>query len=81
MSTNRTFEIGGRLYKWSGGFGAILKSYERGVRVGDVRVIGDELLYAYLVYPRWFGRAEVCWTQPKPSVEGIHDLQRKFFGV
>lgn len=80
MYDKRMFQLAGRTYEWSGGFGVIVKSHERGVQVGDVRIIGDELLYAYLVYPRRFRAAKVCWTLVKPTIEGINRLHGKFFG-
>jgi hypothetical protein len=76
----RMFTVGGREYEWCGGFGAIVKSYERGVQQGDVRIIGDEMLYAYLVYRRRFRPAEVCWTLIEPTIDAIYRLHRKFFG-
>ena len=71
------FDSGDRTYQWCGGFGAILKSYEHGVRRGDVRMIGDELFYAYIVYPRWLAPSEVCWTVQAPSAEAIRALREK----
>lgn len=61
-----TFIKGRQTYEWSGGFGAIFKSWERGVKIGDVRIIENELFYAYYVKRTWFKKAEIWWTKPGP---------------
>jgi hypothetical protein len=76
----RMFTVGEREYEWHGGFGAIVKSRERGVQQGDVRIIGDEMMYAYLVYPKRFRAPEVCWSVIAPTIEAIDRLHGKFFG-
>jgi hypothetical protein len=83
MSTidNRRFDENGRTYYWSGGFGAVVKSFERGVSIGDIRVIAGNRLYVYLLYPRRFRASEVCWTFEKPTIERIRDFRRHVFGV
>lgn len=78
----RTFEHLDVVYQWCGGFGAIFKSWERGVKRGDVRYILDRMFYAYLVYPKWLRRSEVCWTLTGEfTVEDIRQVQRQAFGV
>lgn len=67
-------------YRWCGGYGAVVKSFERGVRIGDVRIIGEDLLYAHLVYPRFLRPYEVCWTFIEPTNERINEFHRKLFG-
>ncbi len=80
MFENRTFSVQGRTYVWFGGFGAIFKSRERGVGVGDCRVISDWMFYAYCVYPRRFSRSEVCWTRLDVTMEEINTIQKRVFG-
>lgn len=41
-----------REYAFCGNYGAVLKSYEKGVRQGDVRMIARHLFYAYIIWPR-----------------------------
>lgn len=77
---DRSVTLAGVRYVWSGGYGAVIRSFERGVRHGDVRVIGDDLLYAYLVYPRFMRPSEVCWTFIEPTNERITEFHRKLFG-
>lgn len=80
MSQKCTFSINERTYYWCGGFGAIFKSYERGVRPGDTRVIGQRLFYAYVVYPRWLRASEVGWTTLNVSVDQIREIHGEVFG-
>lgn len=81
MADNLTFMSDGRVYHWSGGFGAVVKSFERGVQKGDTRIIEGELMYVYLVYPRRFRPAEVCWTFIAPQIGAIRSFRAKVFGV
>jgi hypothetical protein len=78
---NRRFDEKGRTYLWCGGFGAVVKSFERGVTEGDLRVIAGSRLYAYIVYPRRFRPSEVCWTFEKPTIERIIAFQKHVFGI
>jgi hypothetical protein len=79
VTESRWFVHCGRRYEWSGGFGAIFKSYEHNVKQGDVRVIGEDMFYAYLIYPRWFRSSEVCWTLPKPTIDDINRIRERMF--
>ncbi len=72
---NIRVEIDGRDYTWCGGFGCILKSWERGVKQGDVRMISEELFYAYMVQGR-----EISWTVANCKIEGIRFFKDKLFG-
>lgn len=80
MVDNIRFDYGGRTYDWHGGFGAVVKSFERGVSQGDMRVIVGERFYAYLVYPCWFGKPGVCWTFEEPTIERIRAFRAHVFG-
>ena len=60
--------IAGVEYQWSGGFGAVLISNERGVKRGEVRMIGDVIFYASGVRMRevWWipqGRFDADWIR------------------
>jgi hypothetical protein len=76
--------IDDQIYEWVGGFGSILKSWERGVRVGDVRCIYGEFFHARFIYDNswtWFARMEVCWTLRDVSVERIQEFRQSLLGV
>lgn len=66
--------IDGREYQWSGGFGAVLTSQERGIKPGDVRMIGDVVFSAYQVSRSGWLR-EVSW---KPQESITHDWLNRF---
>ena len=84
---NLRCEISGVEYKWSGGFGAIIKSYERGLKPGDVRMIADVPFHVYTVCrgPRWWWwqKPEVFWTIPNAhlSVEWIRAFKSAIFAA
>lgn len=84
MTDNQTFRSGGRIYEWSGGFGAIFVSHERGRSLGDVRMIECRLFYVYLIYSPaswlWWKR-RVGWTLPSVTIEDIRTLRAQLFGV
>lgn len=75
------FSSGGREYHWRGGFGAVIKSYERGVRVGDVRMIEGDTYYAFMVQPRWLRRSEISWSLKPISAERVREIRRALFGA
>lgn len=52
--------IDGVEYNWHGGFGAVIKSYERGRKVGDLRSIGNIVFKVSYIHGNIF-RREVCW--------------------
>lgn len=78
---NLRFTSEGREYEWFGGYGAVVRSYERGVQRGDMRVIHGEVMYAYLVYPKGLHRPEVAWTFLEPTNERIREFRDKVFGL
>lgn len=62
-----TFKLGGTTYEWRGGYGAVIVSYERGLKAGDVRCIKGIIFTVFKVDKRGFfnlGKPEVCWTLP-----------------
>ncbi len=77
-----TFRENGRAYLWEGGSGAIFISWERGVKQGDVRIIKNELFYAYYVEPVWFKKPEIWWTKPGrfTSSEEIKAIRQLMLG-
>lgn len=72
--------IGDVEYEWCGGFGSVLKSHERGIKVGDVRVITGILFYATYIYKRGMFDYEVNWI-PVERIEigWIRDFKHKLF--
>lgn len=77
---NLRFTSDGRTYQWFGGYGAVIRSFERGVTLGTMRVIHGEEMYAYVVYPGWW-RREVGWTFLEPTNERIREFREKVFGL
>ena len=80
---NIRLEVAGVEYEWGGGFGEILTSRERGVKEGDVRMIGNVTFHAYIVRlcsHRWV-KPEVCWTIPYPhcTAEWIREFKASLF--
>lgn len=59
-ATNLKATIDGVEYSWGGGFGAVLKSYERCVKRGETRYIAGVVFYAYAVSSSGWLR-EVSW--------------------
>jgi hypothetical protein len=81
MAINITFEAGERRYKWVGGFGAVITSRERNVRVGDLRVIEGHTLYAYFVSTRHLiAPSTVWWSFPEVTLDKIAEFRAKVLG-
>lgn len=81
-ATNLRADIDGVEYQWMGGNGAIIKSREYGIKVGDMRMIGDIPFFASCVrVGHWWARAEVCWTIPNNhlSIEWIRVFKGALF--
>ncbi len=55
LEDNRYVDVGTGMGCWA-------KSWERGVKIGDVRVIGRILMYATYVYPHRFWVSRISWT-------------------
>lgn len=69
-------------YRWDGGFGSIICSFEDDVRRGDTRMIGETLFYAYMVYrSKWFRHPRICWTVPDVTIEFIREFKKALFGL
>lgn len=67
-------------YTWFGGFGAVMKSFERGVKLNEVRMIGNVVFYAYLVGRSGWLR-EISWCpQQEISAQWIRDFKAAVFG-
>ena len=83
--------VDSRKYYWYGGFGAVLMSYERGVKQGDIRMIGDIPFFAYRVndsetfesYPFFsffsLNKKQVSWTISNIDAEWIREFKAKLF--
>lgn len=83
---NLRIKIDGVEYEWGGGFGAIIKSWERGIKLGDMRMIGNVPFYCYMFGLKRrgvFGPPEVCWSIPSPylTTEWIRSFKRALFSV
>lgn len=80
------FTEAGRTYEWLGGFGAIFTSIEKGITVGDVRVVNGEMFYAASVtygcgYRNPWRGWQVSWTQTRLTIEKIRSIKAAFFGI
>ncbi len=82
-STELRCVVNGREYEWSGGFGVILKSRERGVKVGDLRMIGEVPFYAYRVDSYFWQAPDIMWTIPNDFLtpEWIRGFKRALFSL
>lgn len=71
--------IRGVEYAWSGGFGAVIKSFERGVKLNEVRMIGGIVFYAYTVgRSGWL--SEIAWCpQQEIDAQWIRDFKAAMF--
>jgi len=81
ISENLKATIAGIEYHWCGGFGAVLQSHERGVKKGDVRMIGKVIFFAYMVERSGWLR-EVNWVpQQEITAEWIREFKKEVFGI
>lgn len=65
-------------YEWCGWFGAVIKSKENGIKLGDTRVIYGTLFYAYIIEKRIFEKNIVSWSVLNSSTEVINDIKKIF---
>lgn len=73
--------ISGVEYTWVGGFGAVLTSAERGVKRGEVRMIGNVIFYSLGTYLGLSSR-EVSWCpQQDIDAEWIRAFKAAVFSV
>lgn len=73
---NIRLEINDIDYEWHGSFGCVLKSYEKGIRQNDVRMIGNVVFYAYRAYKKRFSRVrEISWV---PQAENGATVEMEF---
>lgn len=69
-------------YKWVGGFGCIIESYEVGVKQDEVRQFGCEMLYAWKVdEPISWSKRRICWSKPNVTTEWIREFKKALFSV
>jgi len=78
---NQKFTYDGREYTWMGGFWCFFWSVERGTKVGDVRMFGDTLFYAYMASSDGsLFRKRICWIpQGDTTVEMINECRKAIF--
>jgi len=76
------FVFAGVEYSWNGGSGAILKSYEYGMKVGEVRMIGGVPFFVHMINGFW-PRKEISWTIPYDhlTMEWIRAFKQAIFMV
>ncbi len=69
--------IDGRWYRRSGYYGCQLSCKENGIKKGDVRVILEHVMYAWVVKKNFFTKNEVLWSLVNPSKEDIDNFIAK----
>jgi len=66
-------------YRWVGGFGTVIESWERGVKRGDVRMIGNVVFFARTVDWKCF-TSRVAWCpQEDVDAEWLRDCRAAIF--
>ncbi len=65
-------------YEWCGWLGAVIKSKENGIKLGDTRVINDTLFYAYVIEKKVFEKNIISWSIINSSVETIEYIKKRF---
>ena len=79
----QTFTIDGVEYIWRGGFGAVMCSSEKNLKVGDLRAIGDILFKVYMITKscglfKTYYSVSWCPVQ-KIDAEWIREFKRNVF--
>lgn len=73
--------IAGVEYTWVGGFGAVLTSNERGIKAGEVRMIGNVIFYCRGTY-RGHWQREVSWCpQQEIDAEWLREFKAAVFSA
>ncbi len=81
-ATNKKFTIDFNKteYEWFGGFGSVLYSRERGLKLGEIRDIGGILFSIFRIEKKLFRKDIVSWTTVnKFSVEDLRELNKQIF--
>lgn len=80
-SSNLKATIGDVEYQWEGGFGTVLSSIEKNVKEKEVRMVGDQLMYAWKIENRRFKKPIVHWSFPDIDAEQLRLFKRAIFGA
>ncbi len=80
-ASNPTIVIGKQTYHWVGEFGCIIKSYENGLKEGDIRVIGNVIFYVFMISKNYFSKDEIAWTTIDTTIEFINEFKKRLFGI
>lgn len=71
--------IDGTEYTWHGGLGCVLYSFERGVKINDVRIIAGHIFYACWVERSGWSR-QVNWVpHGEIDIEWIRKFKKEIF--
>ena len=68
-------------YTWCGGLGCFLESIEKGLKIGDVRIFGDQFIYVWRIKKRIFRKPIIYWSIPNVNTDLLRDLKNSIFGV
>lgn len=73
--------LNGVEYLWGGGFGSVLKSCERSVKRGEVRIIGGVIFYAEIYLNRGTWTREISWIpQARFDADWMRAFKAAIFG-
>jgi len=73
------FTIDGVEYTWMGAFGCLFDSHENGVKRNDIRMIGGEVFYAYMVDNCGWKRRVSWLPQEELTAEKVDEYKRAIF--
>lgn len=77
-----TINIEGVTYEWFGGLGCVVRSYERGIKNGDVRIIHDGMFYARVYQVGWLRTPEISWVpafEEDQCLDFIRSFKKRLF--
>lgn len=80
-SSNLKAMIDGVEYQWFGGHGCVLTSVERGLKHGEVRMIGGQLLYVWRIDPRPLRAPLINWGRHDVSNEWLRAFRAAIFNA
>ncbi len=80
-SSNPKVTIDDVEYRWGGGFGSVLTSIEKGLKKGEVRMVGDQTMYVWKIETRGFRKPIVHWSFAVIDAEHLRSFKRAIFSA
>lgn len=78
-SSNLKATVNNVEYTWNGGFGSVLTSREYGLKDGELRVLGSELMFVWRIDTRLFRKPIIHWCFQDMSIDFYEKLKVYFF--